>query len=100
MRKYILFSFISGLFLTITMLTGTVLHSVSPSVINLAWTTRVTRYIQHTVTKGDTIEKLAMMYGTTIPRILAKNAMLPDQTLVQGQKLIIPVHGYNEKLVL
>ncbi|MBN2144461.1 MAG: LysM peptidoglycan-binding domain-containing protein [Candidatus Aureabacteria bacterium] len=100
MKKNIQVIVLSGLFLMIATGVVTLVHSHANGSINLAWTTRVTRYIQHTVNKGDTIEKLAMIYGTTASRILAKNTIVSDQDLVEGQKLIIPVQGYKEKLIL
>jgi LysM repeat protein len=64
------------------------------------WTTRVERYVKHTVQIGDTLEKLARIYGTTKMRIMAKNGIEPDSKLVKGQRLIIPVSGYKEKLII
>jgi len=65
----------------------------------MAWTTRVTRYVTHTVKPGDTLEKIAMLYGTTKTKII-KNNGLKNDTVEKGIRLAIPVKGYKQKLII
>lgn len=66
----------------------------------LAWTTRIENFVSHTCQNGDTLEKLAKIYGTTIIRIVSRNKLETNPTLKEGQKLVIPVSGYKEKLII
>lgn len=65
-----------------------------------SWTARVNRYVNHTIQAGDTLEKLAKVYGTTIKSILRKNKLEDGSGLLKGKKIMIPVTGYEEKLIL
>ena len=66
----------------------------------LSWTTRVTRYVQHTVQSDDTLDVIARLYGTTVAKILVKNDMLPGDRLLVGERLQIPVDGYKARMIL
>ena len=68
--------------------------------VKTAWTTRIENFVRHTVQTGDTLEKLARLYGTTVTKIAMKNNLTGDVKLTHGQKLIIPVQGYKEKWIL
>ena len=68
--------------------------------VKTAWTTRIENFVKHTVQAGDTLEKLARIYGTTVTKIALKNNLTQDGKLTDGQKLIIPVEGYQEKWIL
>lgn len=68
--------------------------------VKTAWTTRIENFVKHTVQTGDTLEKLARLYGTTVTKIAMKNKLAKDEKLSQGRKLIIPVDGYREKWIL
>jgi hypothetical protein len=68
--------------------------------IQYAWMTRIERIICHTVKKGETIEKLAQMYGSNPSRIEAKNGLLKNEILMNGEKVWIPVNSYQEKIVV
>lgn len=88
------------LFLTVY-LTGIVFYaSAYESEKKLCWTTKFERYVKHTVQSGDSIEKLAKIYGTTALKIMVKNNLNKDVKLENGQKLVIPVDGYQEKLII
>ncbi|EKD28354.1 MAG: hypothetical protein ACD_79C00332G0008 [uncultured bacterium] len=65
-----------------------------------SWTTRVENYVNHTVQLGDTIEKIAQVYGTSAVKILSINKIANTAKLSEGQKLLIPVCSYSEKLIL
>ena len=65
-----------------------------------AWMTRVTQYVQHTVETGDTLEKLASLYGSSKVKIMAQNKLQEGQALLEGQKIMIPVVAYKEKLII
>lgn len=67
---------------------------------SIAWTTRIEHYVKHTVQTGDTLEKLAKIYGTTVIRIVSSNKISGDKVLSEGQQLVIPVNGYREKLII
>jgi LysM repeat protein len=67
---------------------------------DIAWTTRIENYVRHTVQTGDTLEMLAKIYGTTVIRIVSRNRIAPNTVLVEGQKLIIPVSAYKEKMII
>ena len=68
--------------------------------VKTAWTTRIENFVKHTVQAGDTLEKLARIYGTTVTKIALKNNLTQDGKLTDGQKLNIPVEGYQEKWIL
>ena len=66
----------------------------------LAWTTKVTRYVRHTVKKGDTIERIARIYGASLQQVLVENNLQENDSLTEGKKLIIPVKGYTQRLII
>lgn len=68
--------------------------------VKTAWTTRIENFVRHTVQTGDTLEKLAKLYGTTVTKIALKNKLTQDGKLTYGQKLVIPVDGYKEKWII
>lgn len=68
--------------------------------VRTAWTTRIENFVKHTVQTGDTLEKLARLYGTTVTKIASKNKLTQNGALTYGQKLVIPVDGYKEKWIL
>lgn len=47
--------------------------------------------ITHIVQRGDTVQRLAMLYGSTIDAILTANNLGPNALIFVGQPLIIPV---------
>ncbi len=71
-----------------------------PVKTEFSWMTRVTQYVQHTVELGDTLEKLASLYGSSAVKIMAQNKIQQGQILVEGQKIMIPVVAYKEKLII
>jgi len=73
---------------------------VTWTVAGFAWTTRIERFVTHTVQVGDTLDKLARIYGTTKRKIIAKNGVSKTRKLIMGEKLVIPVNGYKEKLII
>jgi hypothetical protein len=71
-----------------------------PVKAEFSWMTRVTQYVQHTVESGDTLEQLASLYGSSKTKIIAQNQLQEGQVLVEGQKIMIPVMAYKEKLII
>jgi len=67
---------------------------------SIAWTTKTERFVKHTVATGDTIEKIARIYGTTIQKITSKNRLSRREKLEAGKKLIIPVDIYRKKILI
>lgn len=56
--------------------------------------TKAVRTTTHVVKKGDTLDRIARKYGTTVAAIQAANGMKKTQTGIQiGQKLKIPAKG-------
>jgi LysM repeat protein len=47
--------------------------------------------IIHTVRQGDTVGRLATLYGSTIPAIIAANGLDENALIFVGQGLVIPV---------
>src|SRR3989344_1231341 len=50
-------------------------------------------FIEHTVSAGQTLRRLAMSYGTTVSDILKSNEMRPEDAIHPGQKLKVPDSG-------
>jgi len=56
--------------------------------------TKATRTTTHKVRKGDTLDRIAKKYGTTVAAIQAANGMQKSNTRIQiGQNLKIPAKG-------
>ena len=91
---------INIIMLSLFLAAGVATYTASPGGVTVAWTTRIENFVKHTVQSGDTLEKLAKLYGTTITKIVTRNRIGQDGKLVEGQKLVIPVDGYKEKLII
>lgn len=53
----------------------------------------------HVVTSGDNLSAIARQYGTSVSRLRSDNGLLPDQSLVPGQALVVlqPTATYTVK---
>jgi len=49
--------------------------------------------VRHTVKKGDTVDAIARLYGSTTKDIIQANGLGADARLAVGQELIVPVAG-------
>ncbi|MEC0227097.1 glycoside hydrolase family 18 protein [Paenibacillus alba] len=47
----------------------------------------------HVVQKGQSLYRISQLYGSSIEAIAAANEMIPSETLVIGQALVIPIAG-------
>jgi N-acetylmuramoyl-L-alanine amidase len=54
--------------------------------------------ITYQVKKGDTLEKIALMHHTTVRSIRTLNNLKPDDPMVAGRKLKVPVEKPDEDL--
>ncbi|KQU25892.1 hypothetical protein ASG65_14925 [Bacillus sp. Leaf13] len=52
-------------------------------------------YLQYRVQQGDTLEKIANQFGTTVQEIMQTNRITNPSTIYPGQRLTIPVIYYT-----
>jgi len=79
----------------VSLLIGTVLLGV------LATSTVAEAPLYHTVKWGETLSRIARMYGVTVQELMKANGLANANVLYQGQKLVIPVPSeqYGEHIL-
>lgn len=71
-----------------------IIHAEAPSAAPADLATQIPEQsIEHVVSRGQTIGKIAKSYGATVSDLMEANSMLPEDAIYPGQKLRVPDSG-------